>query len=389
MGLFLEMGHILFCAYYDKTLTPASRVLYASASRAIMVCWREKLLKARCVGKHFITSQSYDDFLASVDGLVWYILSCVSNFPKADIVPWYLTSDSLEQLFAWLRTGMHAGRKTDLDAVAVLTGCGKRNLSLTLDADGLHLLEHSVAHTRGRQMFKMAESQDAIIYKGNQTCKEELMEAIKEGEKLGQSKFDKYAGFTEDMYVASDPEDTDVLSEVVEDESTWTDATPNAENQVEDISVEFCDEDPTIMSFSNGKQYHIDYAVQKYCNDGRTTMSGQSRVRRFQVVPSSKLTLKAECPRGSSGCLVMYIGAVGTFGVTTKGRFGKKRKENKKGKILFIARAESDTKSVYRSSVNYRPLNTACSIHNQLAMFVKGECGQLYATNDVRSLVIG
>ena len=113
----LKMGHILFCAYYDKTLTPASRVLYASASRAIMVCWREKLLKARCVGKHFITSQSYDDFLASVDGLVWYILSCVSNFPKADIVPWYLTSDSLEQLFAWLRTGMHAGRKTNLDAV--------------------------------------------------------------------------------------------------------------------------------------------------------------------------------------------------------------------------------------------------------------------------------
>ena len=36
------------------------------------------------------------------------------------------------------------------------------------------------------------------------------MEAIKEGEKLGQSKFDKYAWFTEDMYVASDPEDTDV-----------------------------------------------------------------------------------------------------------------------------------------------------------------------------------
>ena len=55
------------------------------------------------------------------------------------------------------------------------------------------------------------------------------------------------------MYVASDPEDTDVLSEVVEDESTWTDATPNAVNQVEDISVEFCDDDPTIMSFSNGK----------------------------------------------------------------------------------------------------------------------------------------
>ena len=187
---------LLFCAYYDKTLTPASE-FYT----------HQQAGPSWSVGKHFITSQSYDDFLASVDGLVWYILSCVSNFPKADIAPWFLTSDSLEQLFAWLRTGMHAGRKTNLDAVAVLTGCGKRNLSLTLDADGLHLLEHSVAHTRGRQLFKMAESQDAIIYKGNQTCKEELKEAIKEGEKLGQSKFDKYAGFTEDMYVASDPEE--------------------------------------------------------------------------------------------------------------------------------------------------------------------------------------
>ena len=128
------------------------------------------------------------------------------------------------------------------------------------------------------------------------------------------------------IYVASDPEDTDVLSEVVEDESTWSDATPNAENQVEDISVEFCDDDPTIMSFSNGKQYHIDYAVRKYCNDGRTTMSGQSR---FQVVPSSKLTLKAECPRGSSGCLVMYIGAVGSQQRVGLGKRGKRTRKEK------------------------------------------------------------
>ena len=43
MGLYLEMGYLLFCAYYDKTLTPVERVMYASASKAIMVKWREKV----------------------------------------------------------------------------------------------------------------------------------------------------------------------------------------------------------------------------------------------------------------------------------------------------------------------------------------------------------
>ena len=59
-------------------------------------------------------------------------------------------------------------------------------------------------------------------------------------------------------------EDTDVLSEVVEDESTWTDATPNAENQVEDISVEFCNDDPTIMSFSNSQMASSTTSTMQY-----------------------------------------------------------------------------------------------------------------------------
>ena len=36
--------------------------------------------------------------------------------------------------------------------------------------------------------------------------------------------------------------------------------------------MEICDDDPTIMSFSNVRQYHIECAVQTFCNDGRTTM---------------------------------------------------------------------------------------------------------------------
>ena len=111
MGLYLEMGYLLFCAYYDKMLTPAERVMYASASKAIMVKWREKITGMRSLGKFFITTQSYDDFLTSIDGLIWYIITVVEKYPDCDVVTWYLTSDSLEQLFAWLRTGIHAGAR--------------------------------------------------------------------------------------------------------------------------------------------------------------------------------------------------------------------------------------------------------------------------------------
>ena len=196
MGLYLEMGYLLFCAYYDKTLAPAERVMYTSASKAIMVKWREKITGMRSLGKFFITTQSYDDFLASIDGLIWYIITVVEKYPDCDVVTWYLTSDSLEQLFAWLRTGIHAGRKTNLDACIIFQGCGKRNHSLCLDGDGLHLLEHSVAHTRGKQLFSVI--QDTVIFKGGDTCLEEIKEAMKKGMELGESKFEENTSFSKD-----------------------------------------------------------------------------------------------------------------------------------------------------------------------------------------------
>ena len=43
-GLYLEAGH-LFCAYYYKGLNPLERIKFVSASKAIMVLWRESLQK--------------------------------------------------------------------------------------------------------------------------------------------------------------------------------------------------------------------------------------------------------------------------------------------------------------------------------------------------------
>ena len=39
----------------------------------------------------------------------------------------------------WLRTGMHAGRETNLNACNILKGFGKRNLYFSIDGDNLHL----------------------------------------------------------------------------------------------------------------------------------------------------------------------------------------------------------------------------------------------------------
>ena len=68
---------------------------------------------------------------------------------EAEIVPWFLSFDSLEQLFSWLRVGRYEGRRTNLDYLTVVQGAGKSNQNYAMDGEGLHLLEPTIAHTRG------------------------------------------------------------------------------------------------------------------------------------------------------------------------------------------------------------------------------------------------
>ena len=381
MGLFLELGYLIFCAYYDKTLKPAERVLYASMSKAILIKWREEIARMRCLGKFFITSQSYDDFIACVDGLIRYVVTVVSKYPECDIVTWFLTSDSLEQFFAWLRTGMHAGRKTNLDACNILKDCGKRNLSLSMDGDNLHLLEHLVAHTRGKQLFKVR--QDGAIYKGKDTSLIELKEAMKKGMKIGEDKFNKNSSFSKNTKAfSSDEEDEEDDSEG--DESDREHLSED-EIEVESFDTMEDDEDEGLMKFGNDKKYHLQYAVAKYCNDGRTSMSSQTRVRRFTVVSSDKLSLIAECQGDTTDCHIISIGFTGSFVVMEKTKNKRKRKVVKEGTILFIAAANNDSSSPSRSSVNYQPLKRGCRMHKALTMYCKSQtAGELFKSTEMR-----
>ena len=93
-----------------------------------------------------------------------------------------------------MRTGIHAGCKTNLDACIIFQSCGKRNHSLCLNGDGLHLLEHPVAHARGKQLFSVI--QDTVIFKGGDTCLEEIKEAMKKGMDLGESNFEENTSFS-------------------------------------------------------------------------------------------------------------------------------------------------------------------------------------------------
>ena len=102
-------------------------------NKAIMVLWRESLQKLKFLGRHFMTNQTFKDTMTAIDGLVLYIIDCVKY--EAEIVPWFLSSDSLEQLFSWLRVGRYEGRRTNLDYLTVVQGAGKSNPLLPTQED--------------------------------------------------------------------------------------------------------------------------------------------------------------------------------------------------------------------------------------------------------------
>ena len=81
--------------------------------------------------------------------------SCGTATTATKLCPW--SSDACEQLFAFLRTGRYCGRRTNLDALTVLQGMSKKNRTLTLDEEGEHMLEHTIAHTRGRTLLSGQE----------------------------------------------------------------------------------------------------------------------------------------------------------------------------------------------------------------------------------------
>ena len=55
----------------------------------------------------------------------------------------------------------------------------------------------------------------------------------------------------------------------------------------DDGSLEIEDTGDMRLEFSQDRRYHLATAVEKFCNEGRSSMAAQTRVRRIRIVDSS------------------------------------------------------------------------------------------------------
>ena len=147
-----------------------------SASKAIMVLWLESLQKLKCLGRHFMTNQTYKDMITDIDGLILYIIDCIKY--EAEIFPWFLSSDSLSY-----------------SSHGFVQGAGKSNRNYAMDGEGLHLLDPTIAHTRGRRLLSQPPDDDIIIYTGKAINLAEVKIALGTGSELGQEKFSSHTSF--------------------------------------------------------------------------------------------------------------------------------------------------------------------------------------------------
>ena len=189
----------------------------------------------------------------------------------------------------------HAGRRTNLDRLSVLQGAGKRNRSLELDGRGLHLLEDTVAHSKGKNLLPIKEK--SVIYCGKDTTIEELKRGISEGHELGRRKFSMQTCFSSHIDTDDIEEDYSDLDEDSSDED---------DDDLETVDIDATDD--SRLEFSRGRRYHLATAVEKFCNQGRSSMAAQTRVRRIQIMKPSSLSLVGVCKTQSNLCKVMKIG---------------------------------------------------------------------------------
>lgn len=106
--------------------------------------------------------------------------------------------------------------------------------------------------------------------------------------------------------------------------------------------------------------------MAKFCNDGRTQMTGQTRYRRFQAVSSKRLTLSRLCEGYDGKYNIVSVGQRGSYITTAEGRTMIVR-----GEAIFLAIPISESRSADRSSVSWGPLNSVCIKPKKVVIWVK------------------
>ena len=277
--------------------------------------------------------------------------------------------------FGWMRTDRHRGRQTNLDAKDMNRGLEKKNSSLALDTDNIHLVKHEVSRTRGQSLIPDQKGSAYTVFKGKDVTLKDIKDALNEGSKLGRIMFERYS-----LYESTDerhPEYDDVWETASIDsgsEGEDTELDGEIADMVDDLSLS-CD---TTECNGGGSIYHIDYAVQKYCNGGRTNLGAQARKRRFYKKDiSSKINLKGRlfCPiNDKENCKVLNV--------SDKRRCSlKKQKKGGQatvyGEVMF-ATCNTYATSGSKSSTSFIPTRTVCLTHDLGAVFwVKTENGRI------------
>ena len=147
MGMFLKAGHFMMEAFLRKDIDPYRRVYLAWYAKSFFVYWDRYVAE----GKHFLSDETFKDTMCCIDALILYILLLVREFQSAPVVPWLLGSDACEQLFAFIRTSMFLGRRTNIDSERCARGMEKRNkYSLNSGEEDTT----AYAHTRNRTVLK-------------------------------------------------------------------------------------------------------------------------------------------------------------------------------------------------------------------------------------------
>ena len=168
---------MLLAAFYDKSLTVSERAENAWTVFTFFTLWGEHSKKFN-TSENFITRESFNDLITAANGLVLYFVDLICNHPKAPVVPWFLSSDHNEQLFARIWVGRYSGRRTQIDSTRVPdVECGTS--------------VHKTAHTRGKTLFrsewsKHPEKKIAVDF-GVSVKMSNLIQSLKRGSKFGET----------------------------------------------------------------------------------------------------------------------------------------------------------------------------------------------------------
>ena len=291
-----------------------------------------------------------------------YLVKCSTDLPDADIVPWLLTSDSCEQIFAFLRIGRYLGRRTNLTVHDVIEGLRKLNRSLELDAEDEHLLDKTVAHARGRTLINHPLPATKI-YKGNDTSVSQLKIAVQEGAELGSTKFANHtSGLADYLDDKNNDEEDEVDCDPELDESDEDE--PREDDCLDLAHIDYSvSDDPNLIETSDGKTYNLQTAVTLFCNGGRSKMTGATRVKRFQVISPNRLNLERACDP-PSGCRRISVGHSGHFVSNTDQILIR-------GQAMYISVPVSDYSTPDRSSISWDPVNSICVNHQRYIIWVK------------------